>query len=151
MRFTNILLVEQHLMPDFLTQPTLHPTNTHIQAKKDTVCLIISAHPTCSPHNLFSNSYHDECTSFFFITHLPKNKRKHLFHKSWKFTQTEFNYTYIHQVQEINTNLSHNMNELALRALWFLFHRFRKNYTLWKSATRVFVYLLLLLLLLLLL
>ena len=43
------------------------------------------------------------------------------------------------------------MNELALRALWFLFHRFRKNYTLWKSATRVFVYLLLLLLLLLLL
>ena len=30
----------------------------------------------------------------------------------------EFNRTYIQQVQEIDTNLSHEMNELAPRALW---------------------------------
>ena len=56
------------------TQPTLCPTNTHTN-KKDTICLMTSAHSTSSPHNLFSNSHHDECTSFL-ITQLPKNKRK---------------------------------------------------------------------------
>ena len=36
------------------TQPTLHPTNTHTHTnKKDTVCLMISAHPTSSPHKVF--------------------------------------------------------------------------------------------------
>ena len=34
-----------------------------------------SAHPTSSPHNLFSNSHHDECTSFL-NTQLRKNKIK---------------------------------------------------------------------------
>ena len=61
-----------------------------------------SAHPTSSPQKLFSNSHHNERTSFL-ITRLPKNKRE--FHKSWKFTSTEFNRTYIQQVQEIDTKL----------------------------------------------
>ena len=38
-------------------------------------CLMTSAHPTSTPHNPFSNSYHDECITFL-ITQLPKNKRK---------------------------------------------------------------------------
>ena len=43
--------------------------------KKDTACLITSAHPTSSQHNLFSDSHHDECTSFL-NTQLRKNKIK---------------------------------------------------------------------------
>ena len=38
------------------TQPTLRPINTHTHThtnKKDTVCLMISAHPTSSPHKFF--------------------------------------------------------------------------------------------------
>ena len=52
--------------------PNKHGTHTN---KKGTVCLMTSAHPTSNPHNLFSNSYHDKCTSFL-ITQLPKKKRK---------------------------------------------------------------------------
>ena len=48
--------------------------HTHTN-KKETVCLMTSAHPTFSPHNVFFNSHHDECTSFL-ITQLSKNKRK---------------------------------------------------------------------------
>ena len=48
--------------------------HTHTN-KKETVCLMTSAHPTFSPHNVFFNSHHDECTSFL-ITKLSKNKRK---------------------------------------------------------------------------
>ena len=52
------------------------PTNTHTHTnKKDTACLITSAHSTSSQHNLFSNSHHDECTSFP-NTQLRKNKIK---------------------------------------------------------------------------
>ena len=58
------------------TQPILRPTNTHTHTnKKDTVCLMTSAHPTSSPHDLISNSHHDGRTSFL-ITQLPKNKRE---------------------------------------------------------------------------
>ena len=35
---------------------------------------MISAHPTCSPHVFFSNSHHDECTSFFLSHNCPKIK-----------------------------------------------------------------------------
>ena len=74
MRVTNILLLEQHLMPDY-AHPA-HPTNTHTHTnKKDAVCLMTSANPTSSPRNLFSNSYYDECASFP-ITQLPKNNTK---------------------------------------------------------------------------
>ena len=75
MRVTNILLPEQHLMPDYV-HPA-HPLSykhTHTN-EKDTVYLMTSAHPTSGPHNLFSNFHHDEWTSFL-ITKLPKNKRK---------------------------------------------------------------------------
>ena len=48
--------------------------HTHTN-KKETVCLMTSAHPTFIPHNVFFNSHHDECTSFL-ITQLSKNKRK---------------------------------------------------------------------------
>ena len=37
--------------------------------------LMTAAHPTSNPHNLFSNSHHDKCTSFL-ITQLPKNTIK---------------------------------------------------------------------------
>ena len=84
--------------------------------KKDTACLMTSAHPTSSPHNLISNFHHDKCTSF--LINCP-NRKGNLFHKSWNFIWTEFNCAYIQQVQEIDTNLMHNMNELAPRALWF--------------------------------
>ena len=55
--------------------------HTHTN-KKDTACLITSAHPTSSQHNLFSNSHHDECTSFL-NTQLRKNKIKFI-PKVWK-------------------------------------------------------------------
>ena len=77
MRVTNILLLEQHLMPYYIYSAHLPPqkhTHTHTN-KKDPVCLMTSAYPTSSPHHLFSNSHHDESTSFL-ITQLSKNKRK---------------------------------------------------------------------------
>ena len=49
-------------------------THTHTK-KKDIVCLMTSARPTSSPHKLFSNSHHDERTSFL-ITNLPKHERE---------------------------------------------------------------------------
>ena len=42
----------------------------------------------------------------------------HVVHKFHLF-KTEFDCTNIQQVQDMNTNLSHNMNELAPRATWF--------------------------------
>ena len=52
------------------------PPHKHTHTNKnDTACLITSAHPTSSQHNLFSNSHHDECTSFL-NTQLRKNKIK---------------------------------------------------------------------------
>ena len=53
-------------------EPPYKHTHTN---KKDTACLMTSAHPTSSPHNLFSNSHHHECTSFL-NTQLRKNKIK---------------------------------------------------------------------------
>ena len=58
----------------WLTWGTAPQTHTHTN-KKDTACLITSTHPTSSQHNLFSNSHHDECTSFL-NTQLRKNKIK---------------------------------------------------------------------------
>ena len=57
-----------------LSPPSASQTHTHTN-KKDTVCLVTSAHPNSSPHNLFSNSHHDERTGFL-IPQLPKNKRE---------------------------------------------------------------------------
>ena len=75
MRVTNILLLEQHLIPDY-AHPAHPPPHNHKNTnKKDAVCLMTSAHPTSSQHNLFTNSHHDECTSFL-ITQLTKYKRK---------------------------------------------------------------------------
>ena len=55
-----------------------------------------------------------------FPYHTTAKKLKKIYSKSLEsLTYTEFNYTYIQQVQEINTNLQHYMNELAPRALWF--------------------------------
>ena len=74
MRVTNILLLKQHwclIMAHPRPPPPPH-LHTH---QKDTVCLMNSAHPTSSPHNLISNSYHDKCTSFL-ITQLPKKEKK---------------------------------------------------------------------------
>ena len=74
---TNILRLEQYLLPDYAhpAHPPPHKhTHTHTN-KKDTACLMTSAHPTSSRHNLISNSHHDERTSFL-ITQLPKNKRE---------------------------------------------------------------------------
>ena len=75
MRVTNNLLLEQYLMPDY-TLPAHPPPHkqTHTN-KKDTLCLVTSAHPNSSPHNPFSNSHHEARTSFL-ITQLPKNKRE---------------------------------------------------------------------------
>ena len=64
------------LMPDHAhpahPPPPPPPLHTH---QKDTECLMNSAHPTSSPHNLISNSYHDKCASFL-ITQLPKKEEK---------------------------------------------------------------------------
>ena len=59
-----------------------------------------------------SNPHHDERTSFL-ITQLPKNKR--IYSIGLKSSQKP-NSTVPQQVQEIDTNLSHKMNELAPRA-----------------------------------
>ena len=79
MMVTDILRLEQYLLPDYAlpAHPPPHKhTKTHTHTnKKDTVCLMTSAHPTSSPHDLISNSHHDERTSFL-ITQLPKNKRE---------------------------------------------------------------------------
>ena len=60
-----------------LSAPQTHThTHTHTHTnKKDTVCLMTSAHPTSSPTQPFSNSHHDVRTSFL-ITQLLENKRK---------------------------------------------------------------------------
>ena len=58
----------------FISHLFRYYANTHTN-KKDTVCLMTSVHPTFSPHNLFSNSHHDERTSFL-ISQLPKNRRE---------------------------------------------------------------------------
>ena len=65
---------EQHLMPDYVHAAHLQPckhtyTHTHPN-KKDTVCLMTSAHPTSSPHNLFSVPITTNAS--FLITQLPK-------------------------------------------------------------------------------
>ena len=59
--------------PPLHSPPHKH-THTHTN-KKDTVCLMTSAHPTSSPTQPFSNSHHDVRTSFL-ITQLLENKRK---------------------------------------------------------------------------
>ena len=63
-------------VPYIVTGLHEEPPHKHTHTnKKDTACLITSAHPTSSQHNLFSNSNHDECTSFL-NTQLRKNKIK---------------------------------------------------------------------------
>ena len=47
------------------------PTHTD---KKDTFCLMTSAHPSYSPHNFISSSHHDKCISYL-ITQLQKEKK----------------------------------------------------------------------------
>ena len=90
MRVTNILLLEQHLMPDYAHSAHAPPHKRTHTNKKDSVCLMNSAHPAFSPHNLFSNSHHDECTSFL-IT-LPKDKIQFI---PEVLKEIEFNCTYI--------------------------------------------------------
>ena len=71
---TNILLLEQHLMLDY-AHPAHPPPHKHTQInKKDSVCLMTSAHPTSSPLNLFSNSHHDECKFSYHTTAQNKTK-----------------------------------------------------------------------------
>ena len=82
MRVTNVLRLEQYLMPDY-AHPAYPLPHKHSHTNKK-VCPMTSAYPTSSPHNPFSNSHHDERASFL-ITQLPKNKREFI-HKSWKFT-----------------------------------------------------------------
>ena len=86
MRFTNILLLEQHLMPDYAhpahPQPLKH-TDTHQQ----------KGH--CLPNDLCP-SYLKPHTTFFpilitrkeqvFLSHNSSKIRENLFSKSWKFT-----------------------------------------------------------------
>ena len=84
MRVTNVLRLEQYLMPDYAHPAHPLPHKHSHTNKKDTVCPMTSAYPTSSPHNPFSNSHHDERASFL-LTQLPKNKREFI-HKSWKFT-----------------------------------------------------------------
>ena len=75
MRVTYILLLEQHLMPDHAhpAHPPPHKFGTQTN-RMGAVCLMTSAHPTSSPHNLISNSHN-----------CPKRK-ENLFQKSWNFT-----------------------------------------------------------------
>ena len=82
-RVTDILLLEQHLMPDY-AYPAHPLPHKHTQTnKKDSVCLMTSAHPTSSPLNLFPIPITTNAS--FLITQLPKIKQN-LFYKSWKFT-----------------------------------------------------------------
>ena len=68
-------------------------------------------------HTTFFPILIKERTSFL-ITQPPKNKREFIL-KVLQIHINRINCTYIQQVQEIDTNLSHSMNELAPRALWF--------------------------------
>ena len=52
-----------------------------------------------------------------FSYHTTDLKIKEIYSEVLKNHINEFNLTYIQQVQEININLSHDMNELAPRAL----------------------------------
>ena len=49
-----MIVKEQYLIPDYAkpSPPSTPQTHTHTN-KKDTVCLMISAHPTSSPHKFF--------------------------------------------------------------------------------------------------
>ena len=73
------------------------------------------AHPTSSPDNFFLIPI--TTNTQVLLSHNYQKIKENLFHNSWKFTYTVVNRTYNQQVQEINTNLSHNMNKLASRAL----------------------------------
>ena len=53
--------------------PPAPQTPTHTD-KKDTFCLMTSAHPSYSPHNFISSSHHDKCISYL-ITQLQKEKK----------------------------------------------------------------------------
>ena len=111
------------------SQPTLRPTNTpkhtHTPTKRTLSAwwplpILPPAHTTLFPILITTNA------PVFFSHNYPKI-RENLFHKSWKFTWTDFNCTYVQHVQEIETSLlNHNMNELAPRALWFLILLVRK-------------------------
>ena len=69
-------LMPNHAHPAHPPPHTHSHTHTHTHThQKDTVCLMNSAHPTSSPHNLIYNSHHDKCT-IFLITQLPTKKRK---------------------------------------------------------------------------
>ena len=92
--------------------PPYKHTHTHTN-KKDTACLMTSAHPTSSPHNLFSNSHHDECTSFL-NTQLRKNKNK-IYSKSLESSHKPNLTVPIFS----KSKKSMQINELAPRALWF--------------------------------
>ena len=51
-----MIVKEQYLIPDYAkpSPPSTPQTHTHTHTnKKDTVCLMISAHPTSSPHKFF--------------------------------------------------------------------------------------------------
>ena len=53
MRVTSILLLEQHLLPDY-AHPAHSPPHKHAHTNKnDIVCLMTSAHVTSSPYDLF--------------------------------------------------------------------------------------------------
>ena len=125
---TDILRLEQYLLPDYAlpAHPPPHKhTKTHTHQQKG----------HCLPNDLCP-SYPPAHTTIFpilittnapvFLSHNYPKIRENLFHKSWKFTWTDFNCTYVQHVQEIETSLSHNMNELAPRALWFLILLVRK-------------------------
>ena len=83
MRVTNILLVEQHLMPDFAHPAHPPPTNTRTHTNKKGHCLPNDLCPShLQPTRFFFSIPITTNAQVFFITQLPKNKRKHLFHKS---------------------------------------------------------------------
>ena len=113
---TSILLLEQHVKPDYAHTPPRKHTHTHTHHQKG----------HCLPNDLCP-SHLQSTQPFFqfpsrrmhkFPYHTTAKKLKKIYSKSLEsLTYTEFNYTYIQQVQEINTNLQHYMNELAPRAL----------------------------------
>ena len=117
MRVTNILLLEQHLMPDHAhsAHPPPHK-HTHTHQQKGN-CLPYNLCPSHLQHTHFPTPI--TTNAQVFLSHNCPKRRENLFHKSWNFTLIEFNFTYIQQVQDINTNSGHNMNDLAPRALLF--------------------------------
>ena len=111
MRVTNILLLEQHSMPDHAHPPphkhTHTPTKRTLSAWRP-LPIPPPVHTTLFPIPITTNAQ-------VFLSHNCPKRKENLIHKSWNFT--EFNCTYIQQGQEIVTNSRHNMNELAPRAL----------------------------------